>query len=479
LPKNHPERAIFEDLLKQARRASRGIKNGTLKSDAADKAQADLTRDLTRHSNESELFAALMNTDPLLLTQHRSAIRRRLGHDLDVATTHAQSQSETQAANRGSGRGRDPLGEVEPRSPIETDLLGGIDMSVVDSPGRRQQPIHFDTGVFSHTYAEALVPGLPRGLDAEVKITFPDGSVGRADRVHFITDEAGDVIGAHVFEIKPNVGDNVARGEEQVARYLSGIRAQIEAALTAKGKPIPTPKPGDPPLYRGQVLTYDFDQMMAVLRALRGSRRDAARMAELEGIARKVFAGDLTGKVTGPPAAAGHVTGSAGHESVPESTGVQPSSRGDVAVPHAGPQAGSGEAKGWKKFRKAEEVADLERQESGEFIGGPVPGPDMWQNFRAARISAATSAGLGADQIPFSQKAMGPAKEHIAGRQVGYASPDGSRGWRLDFDPASNKDVHLNWWRAEDGVIYRGHLRVASGEASFLQLLAKLPQIGR
>ena len=37
-------------------------------------------------------------------------------------------------------------------------------------------------------------------------------------------------------------------------------------------------------------MTYNQEQMLAVMRAVRGSRRDAARMAEYEAIARQVFA---------------------------------------------------------------------------------------------------------------------------------------------------------------------------------------------
>jgi hypothetical protein len=44
-------------------------------------------------------------------------------------------------------------------------------------------------------------------------------------------------------------------------------------------------------LYDTQVLTYNQQQMMAVLRAIRGAKADAAQMADLERIARAVFGG--------------------------------------------------------------------------------------------------------------------------------------------------------------------------------------------
>ncbi len=33
----------------------------------------------------------------------------------------------------------------------------------------------------------------------------------------------------------------------------------------------------------------------------------------------------------------------------------------------------------------------------------------------------------------------------------GMQSPDGLRGWRMDFDPKSPKGVHINWWDRTSG----------------------------
>lgn len=33
----------------------------------------------------------------------------------------------------------------------------------------------------------------------------------------------------------------------------------------------------------------------------------------------------------------------------------------------------------------------------------------------------------------------------------GMQSPDGLRGWRMDFDPKSAKGVHINWWDKTSG----------------------------
>ena len=52
-----------------------------------------------------------------------------------------------------------------------------------------------------------------------------------------------DIIGAHVFEIKPNTPDNIARGQIQAQGYMDGLRAEIEQTLRSKGKAIPAISP--------------------------------------------------------------------------------------------------------------------------------------------------------------------------------------------------------------------------------------------
>jgi hypothetical protein len=291
LPRNHPFRPAVQDILVRARRAGRQLKNGQLSQQGADAVARELSDRIERLSRDSQHFAALMNTDPALLATQPHAIRQRLRDALEDQAAHLTEQSARQEASRGSSRGRAPLEPRAPRSPIETDILGGIGMSDVARASRGQQPFRFDVGNFSHTYAEVLVPSLPRGLNKEVSLTLPDGSVRRADRVRFVYDSDGDRIGAHVYEIKPDVGDHVARGKIQVQDYVAGLRAEIESVLRAKGKPVPTSAPDGGPLFSGHVLTYDRNKMRAVLRALRASRKDVANMRELEAIARQVFEG--------------------------------------------------------------------------------------------------------------------------------------------------------------------------------------------
>lgn len=289
LPRRHPERAIFQGLLSRARGASRRLKAGKLTPEAADEIAREITADLTRHSQRSELFGALLNTDPSLLRSRGNEIRQRLARDMRAQQSALSGQAERQWAERRNVGRVDPETGLPIRSPIELDVLGGLGVQEAARPSRRAQPLHFDTGIFSHTYAEALVPGLPRGLNAEVSVTLPNGQPGRADRVRFLTDADGTVIGAHVYEIKPDTPDNVARGQVQADQYAAALRARIEGELRAAGRPIPTVAPDGGPLYATRVMTYNQDQMMAVLRAIRSAHADAPQMAGLEAIARAVF----------------------------------------------------------------------------------------------------------------------------------------------------------------------------------------------
>ncbi|AJQ94746.1 RHS repeat-associated core domain-containing protein [Gynuella sunshinyii] len=68
-------------------------------------------------------------------------------------------------------------------------------------------------------------------------------------------------------------------------------------------------------------------------------------------------------------------------------------------------------------------------------------GATPYEAFGNARQMAREKAGLEDDAIPFVQE-IGPHK----GRVTGMQSPDGTRGWRIDFDPSSDKGFHINWW---------------------------------
>lgn len=69
-------------------------------------------------------------------------------------------------------------------------------------------------------------------------------------------------------------------------------------------------------------------------------------------------------------------------------------------------------------------------------------GSNVFHAFGKARNLARTKSGIGDDAIPFVQK-IGPKKGNVSGMQ----SPDGSKGWRIDFDPDNpDKGFHINWW---------------------------------
>ncbi len=67
-----------------------------------------------------------------------------------------------------------------------------------------------------------------------------------------------------------------------------------------------------------------------------------------------------------------------------------------------------------------------------------------FKGLNEARASARQLSGLGDDAVNFIQE-IGPLKGQITGRM----SPDGLRGWRLDFDP--KKGFHVNWWDRSAG----------------------------
>jgi uncharacterized protein DUF4157 len=71
--------------------------------------------------------------------------------------------------------------------------------------------------------------------------------------------------------------------------------------------------------------------------------------------------------------------------------------------------------------------------------------------YAAAIADARVQSGLGAYEIPFRQE-TGPRVGEISGRMAS----DGSHGWRLDFDPKSDKAFHINWWRIDATGYHQG-----------------------
>ena len=71
-----------------------------------------------------------------------------------------------------------------------------------------------------------------------------------------------------------------------------------------------------------------------------------------------------------------------------------------------------------------------------------VPGEEtqnFYDSFNEAREAARRLSELGEDFVPFVQE-IGP----FAGEITGSMSPDGQRGWRIDYDERSG--FHVNWW---------------------------------
>lgn len=93
-------------------------------------------------------------------------------------------------------------------------------------------------------------------------------------------------------------------------------------------------------------------------------------------------------------------------------------------------------------------------------------------DFNEARQVARALSGVGDDSVPFVAE-LGPHK----GKVIGRVSPDGTRGWRIDFDPDDPaKGFHVNWWDRSGGrkrADWRyGYAHVEGGtEAQFLDLL--------
>ncbi len=93
-------------------------------------------------------------------------------------------------------------------------------------------------------------------------------------------------------------------------------------------------------------------------------------------------------------------------------------------------------------------------------------------DFNEARQLAKDFSRIGEETIPFLSE-VGP----NIGKTVGRMSPDGVRGWRIDFDPSdSSKGFHVNWWDRTGGKKrvdwFYGYVQVEGGtEEQFLDLL--------
>lgn len=97
-----------------------------------------------------------------------------------------------------------------------------------------------------------------------------------------------------------------------------------------------------------------------------------------------------------------------------------------------------------------------------------------FDSFNSARQYAKKLSGLGDDSVDFIQE-IGP----NVGRVTGRMSPDGARGWRIDFD--EEYGFHVNWWDRTGGRKrpnwYFGLNLIEGGtEAKYIELLRHFPE---
>ncbi|GGU56971.1 hypothetical protein GCM10010178_56680 [Lentzea flava] len=123
------------------------------------------------------------------------------------------------------------------------DALGQHGMHDADTPGGAGQRPELERGNFAHEHGDVLVPEdqMPRGLNREFEIEFPEGGSKRLDRV--------DMANGVIYEIKPNTPSAIAEGQRQVAIYVLHMNEQY-------------PRPGG---WSGRVVTYDPAAAAALL----------------------------------------------------------------------------------------------------------------------------------------------------------------------------------------------------------------------
>jgi hypothetical protein len=193
-----------------------------------------------------------MEMNPAELAANSAHIKDQISGGLDVA--HGVIDDLGIATTLGQSQVRDPTGKAPTLSSLENDVLETLGFGMRNNPGGKPQLEHFDVGNFGHTHAEELVDGLPMGLSKEVTITLGDGTVRRTDRVSFIYDDEGNIVGGKVYEIKPNTTEGKRVGEIQAelyARYLE------EVHHLPRGK------------FKHQCLSYDAERVRALVRKLR------------------------------------------------------------------------------------------------------------------------------------------------------------------------------------------------------------------
>lgn len=116
----------------------------------------------------------------------------------------------------------------------------------------------------------------------------------------------------------------------------------------------------------------------------------------------------------------------------------------------------------------------------GDLLKGPLRGAVrgtknkyVFQGLNEARQAAKLTSGIGADAVDFIQE-LGPFKGRVTGRM----SPDGKRGWRLDYDDRIG--LHINWWDWSEAAkrpdaLYGANIIESGSQDQYWSLLQHLP----
>jgi hypothetical protein len=251
LPRNYPGRGLYTSIQRRARIAGNKLAAGELTDAEANALATGFAEEIGRHAAHDPVFRQLLQMHPTALASNADAIHGELLRELEFA---GSVRGDFEAAAIPGHVSVSTPGGPPARPGRQRDVLELFGVSERDRPGGRLQPLHFDVGNFGHTYAEVLVPGLPKGLSKEVVVTVADGSVGRADRVAFRYDADGRVIGGRVYEVKPNTAYWRRAGAAQGEEYARALEVQYGL------------KPGS---FDSRVVTYDRDAVTELVKKLR------------------------------------------------------------------------------------------------------------------------------------------------------------------------------------------------------------------
>jgi hypothetical protein len=230
LPENYPPDTLRElnYLRNKARGIDRELAKRKISREVANRASHEIAGELAKYAkldpNLNNLFQLTSEELEANRAQLRKDLRRTAARARDVADEFREREEGARTQNVKPAE-RQFISD----SALERDVMDEMGITDMEdarrTPGGARQPEHFDVGNFGHTYAEELIPGLQRGLDREVQIKLPDGTVRRADRVHWNRKNAPGA-GGTVYEIKPNTGRWPEAGRRQAeiyARYMHEI----------------------------------------------------------------------------------------------------------------------------------------------------------------------------------------------------------------------------------------------------------------